>query len=121
MKLEKLEHEEYERLKKENERLKKENEELRKCVEILNGHFKWTRIDLNDPKTFPQGDEEEVLLYVTCHNRENIEKFIMQATVNWISRNECYFSDFNGDEVHDNVDDITHWSPLPKPPIEEKA
>ena len=75
----------------------------------------WIKLDKNDLKTFPQRNEEDVLLYVTC---DNGEKFIMQATVNWISNSECYFSDFNGDEVHDNVADITHWMPFPKPPLE---
>lgn len=75
----------------------------------------WIKLDKNDLKTFPQRNKEDVLLYVTCNNGE---KIIIQATVNWISNSECYFSDFNGDEVHDNVADITHWKPFPKPPVE---
>ena len=75
----------------------------------------WIKLDKNDLKTFPQRDGEEVLLYVTLNNGE---KIIIQSTSNWISNSECYFSDFNGDEVHDNVADITHWMPFPKPPTE---
>jgi hypothetical protein len=75
----------------------------------------WIKLDKNDLKTFPQIDGEEVLLYVTC---DNGEKIIIQAKVNWIDNNECYFSDFNGDEVHDNVAAITHWMSSPKPPVE---
>lgn len=76
---------------------------------------KWIKLDKNDLKTFPQRDVEEVLLYVSF---DNGEKTIIQATVIWLSNKEFYFSDFNGDEVHDNVYDITHWRPLPKPPAE---
>lgn len=100
------------------------NEALLDNTLEIDGYEKseWIKLDKNDLKTFPQIDGEEVLLYVTYHEYYGKhKKIIIHATVNWISNSECYFSDFNGDEVHNNVDDITHWQPLPNPPTETEV
>ena len=80
----------------------------------------WIKLDKNNLKTFPQIDGEEVLLYITCREYGGVrKKIIIQGTVNWISDDKCCFFDFNGNEIYDNVgDDITHWMPVSKPPVE---
>lgn len=95
MTLEELEHEMC-------KQLKKENKELRKRVDELCEQSKWTKYDPNDPSTHPKKRMDCLVLI----------------------RNGNFFVAFLSDteEIKYFWDElVTHWRPLPKPPVETEV
>ena len=92
MTLEELEHEMC-------KQLKKENKELRKQIDELCEQTKWTKYDPNDPSTHPQKRLDWLVF------TRNGNFFVMPAP--------------DTEEIKHGWDMcVTHWRPLPKPPVE---
>lgn len=105
MTLEQFEHDECNRLKKENEELKERIAELEKSE-------KWIKFDPHNPKTFPPYQEFFLVYYDNkhvvevrgcVHNSENGYKHLITAP--------------SGDL---DIKRVSHWRPLPKPPQTEE-
>ena len=76
----------------------------------------WTRFNPNDPKTFPIG-YENVLLYV---ERDDGSRQMMIART--FIMDKCHFLDLKGKFIsEEKMDAITHWRPLPEPPVESNC
>lgn len=65
----------------------------------------WTKFDRRDQKTFPPHDKIVVIALRDGH--------VGPAFVRWI----CNWCEFAGYSHHD----VTHWRPLPPPPVETEV
>lgn len=63
----------------------------------------WTRFDPNDPKTFPP----ETGYYIVSIVEQDFT--------------ETFYFDGRDDTVRDWTGEVTHWRPLPKPPVESEV
>ena len=99
----------------------KDNEELFRNLECAAGNntleiegyerVQWTRFDPNDPKTFPPLGEF-IGYFIDGRYKENGFQFI------------CHREENDTDDLfaeHLIFGPLTHWRPLPKPPVETEG
>lgn len=90
---------------------------------------KWISVKDRWPKTFcPNPNEDpkwrqsdEVLSFVTREFTGNIETRIVRATyIECINAKSWVYNTFDDDNFNGeaNINEITHWMPIPKPPKE---